>query len=139
MIPFAAAAVGPLATLLTGVLDRVLPKKMSEAERAAVETELMKLDWQSTLGQLEIDKIEAAHESLFIAGWRPFVGWTCGGALAWAAVLRPICEWALLVCGVEVPSLPNLATELTTPILGSLLGIGGMRSWEKIVGANKRR
>lgn len=138
MIPIIEAA-GQVANLITGVLDRVLPKKMTEAEKAAVELELMKVDWQSTLGQLEINKIEAASESLFVAGWRPFVGWTCGGSLAWAAVLRPMLEWTLAACGVAVPPLPQLAGELTTPILGAMLGLGGMRTFEKYQGVNKQR
>jgi len=132
-------AAGQVSNLLTGVLDRVLPKKMTEAERAQVELELMKIDWQSTLGQLEINKVEAASESVFVSGWRPFVGWTCGSSLAWAAVLRPILEWTLAACGVQVPQLPQLATELTTPILGALLGIGGMRTFEKYTATNKNR
>lgn len=136
MIPILEGA-GMIAGLITGVLDRVLPKKMTEQERAAVELELMKVDWQSTLGQLEINKVEAASESMFVAGWRPFVGWTCGSSLAWAAVIRPILEWLLAAGGVQVPALPQLATELTTPILGALLGLGGMRTFEKFKGVSR--
>lgn len=138
MIPMIEAA-GQVAGLIAGVLDRVLPKKMTEAERAAVELELMKVDWQSTLGQLEINKIEAAHESIFVAGWRPFVGWVCGSAFAWTFVAQPMIAFAVCVYTGELPKLPVLDTGAIMSVLLGMLGLGGLRTFEKYQGANKRR
>lgn len=135
-----AAAIGPIFTFLDTALKRAFPDKterdriQGEIERAVLAGDLAVLQ-----GQLAVNLAEAQNEHLFVSGWRPFVGWTCGSSLAWAAVLRPMLEWTLSVCGVQVPPLPNLAAEMTTPILGALLGIGGMRTFEKIQGANKRR
>lgn len=133
-----AAAIGPVAVLLGDILKRVLPPKMSEIERAqieaAIQTELLKADWGAIQGQLAINTEEAKSASLFVAGWRPFIGWVCGGSFAWAALVRPLLEWTLALCGVDVPPLPTLAADLVTPILGAMLGLGGMRSFEKYKG-----
>lgn len=138
MIPMIEAA-GQVAGLITGVLDRVLPKKMTEAERAAVELELMKVDWQSTLGQLEINKIEAAHESIFVAGWRPFVGWVCGSAFAYHFVVQPLLLFLVALYAWQVPPLPALDTGSLMTVLLGMLGLGGLRTFEKFEGVNKKR
>lgn len=137
MIPL---VVAPVADLINTILKRVLPaEKMTEQERAQVELELLKQDWSGVLGQLEVNKQEAASESRFVAGWRPFVGWVCGAALAWAYVLCPLLTWCLLAVGVKTPPLPDLALGELMPVLFGLLGLGGLRTIEKVQGANKRR
>ena len=79
---------------------------------------------QEVLAQLEVNKAEAAHKSLFVAGWRPFIGWTCGVAMAFNYVGIPV----IGVLGIEgVPM--DLATMM--PVLFGMLGFGGMRSFEK--------
>ena len=124
---------------VSSILDRVLPKKMTEAERAAVELELVKHDWQSVLGQLGINAAEAQHESLFVAGWRPFCGWVCGSALAWTFVVGPMAVWGLATAGVEVSPLPTLDMGTLLPILLGMLGLGSMRTYEKFTGSNRNR
>jgi len=131
--------VGPVADLLNGILRRVLPEKMSEAERAALEIELAKVDWQATLGQLDVNRAEAQSESIFVAGWRPFIGWVCGSALAWSFVACPLLTWCLAAAGAEVPPLPALDSAALMPVLLGMLGLGGLRTVEKVQGANKRR
>ena len=120
------------------VLDRVIPDKGAAAEaklkllelqqsgelaRLTAETELAK-------GQLEINKVEAASGNLFVAGWRPSVGWVCSLALVYQFFLRP----ALITFGKPAPDLAM--GDLVTILLG-LLGLGAMRTTEKIKGVSK--
>ena len=89
------------------------------------------------LSQIEVNKAEAASGSLFKGGWRPFVGWVCGVAFAYHFVLQPLIVFILTVFGSDIPELPefDMSTLLTT--LGGLLGIGGLRSYEKTKGLTK--
>lgn len=137
MLP--ALFIGPVADLLNGILRRVLPEKMSEAERASLEIELAKVDWQATLGQLAVNEAEARAESVFVSGWRPFIGWVCGSALAWSFVAGPLLTWCLAAAGAEAPPLPELDSGALMPVLLGMLGLGGLRTFEKVQGANKRR
>lgn len=123
------------------ILDRVIPDPVA---RAAAQEKLMALplaqiaaETQLLSGQMEINKIEAASQSLFVAGWRPFVGWTCGFALAYAAIIEPFMTWcARWAADPANFSPPTIDTNLTMQILLGLLGLGIMRSAEKIKGAN---
>lgn len=127
--------------ILGRVLDRVLPDKAaSEAAKLKVMElaqagELAQLDADVKLaqGQQDINKIEAANPRLFISGWRPFVGWTCGGALAVQFVLAPLLEWGAGLVGYTI-KFPVLDTSLLTTLVFALLGLGGMRTAEKING-----
>lgn len=92
----------------------------------AANTELAK-------GQLEVNKTEAANSSLFVAGWRPFIGWTCGAAFAYKFVLAPFVVLVLDAMGTHLV-LPVLDfTEMSTVLLG-MLGLGAMRTTEKVKG-----
>jgi hypothetical protein len=78
--------------------------------------------------QSEINKVEAQHRTIFVAGWRPFIGWVCGVALAYNFVLRDLLIWFL---GQEqVP--PALQMEHLMTVLIGMLGLGGMRTFEKL-------
>lgn len=88
---------------------------------------------QLATGQIEVNKVEAASASLFTSGWRPFVGWTCGAAFAYKFVLAPFAVLILTALGnpIQLPVLDF--TEMSTILLG-MLGLGGMRTMEKIKG-----
>jgi len=78
--------------------------------------------------QSEINKVEAQHRSIFVSGWRPFIGWICGFSLAYNFILRDLAIWAF---GIEqVP--PALQMEHLMTVLMGMLGLGGMRTYEKI-------
>ena len=78
--------------------------------------------------QTKINEIEAKHRSVFVAGWRPFVGWVCGVALAYNFIIRDLFIWALQP--EEVP--PALQMEHLMTVLMGMLGLGGLRTFEKI-------
>ncbi len=77
--------------------------------------------------QGEINKIEAQHRTIFVAGWRPFVGWVCGFALAYNFILRDLLIW--FIGPEQVP--PALQMEHLMTVLIGMLGLGGMRTFEK--------
>ena len=130
-----------ITTLLPSIMDvagRFLPEdkeKRAAAEReieAKLTDSLAKID----LAQLDINKTEAAHRSLFVAGWRPAVGWTCTAALAYSYVLEPILTFGLAQAGYLV-DLPAVDMSQMMPVLMGLLGLGSLRSWEKVKGVSK--
>jgi len=131
---------------MIGLLSAVLPSVMEVAgrflpedkeKRAAAEREIQaKLTdslAQVDLAQLGINKVEAAHRSMFVAGWRPFIGWTCGVALMYTYVLQPILVFGLAQAGYLV-ELPKMDLGELMPVLMGMLGLGGLRSWEKVKG-----
>ena len=128
------AALGPI---LDGVL-RLIPDK-NERARAKEMFEGQMLTAMTSLvqGQLEINKQEASHASIFVAGWRPAIGWICGVALGWNFVVQPLLLWGAWVFPEVAPDIstaPKLDTdELMTVLLG-MLGLGGLRTYEKRLG-----
>ena len=119
------------------VLDRFFPNK-EEAEKAKREIEsqlalhLAKVD----LAQLDINKAEAARRHWFTAAWRPFIGWVCGGALAYTYVVQPILIFYLAQSG-NLVELPELDMSTMMPVLLGMLGLSGMRSFEKVKNVSK--
>ena len=89
---------------------------------------------QPSLAQIELNKIEAGHRSLFVAGWRPFIGWVCGWALVWHFILHDLLTWLVLTWS-PTATVPELAgTETLVTIVLSLLGLGALRTAEKMAG-----
>ena len=93
--------------------------------------------YQLQLSQLEINKVEAASTSLFVSGWRPAIGWVCGVSLLYAALVEPIARFIATVLFTYTGLFPIINTELTLQILLRLLGLAGMRSFEKSKGITK--
>lgn len=125
------------------ILDRVIPDPAASAEAKlklltlAQQGELAELnaDLQAKLAQLDINKTEAANASLFVAGWRPFIGWVCGAAFAYKFIVAPFLVMLLDAFGVNV-DLPLLEFAEVLPILLGMLGLGAMRTVEKVKGIN---
>jgi hypothetical protein len=125
------------------VLDRVLP---DPAARLAAQTELLKMsqadrladlqaDLQMSLAQSEVNKVEAASSSTFTSGWRPGIGWVGALGLLYSFLLQPLLAWVSLIR--HVPSPPPLDMTVLFTLLGGILGLGGMRTAEKIQGVTK--
>jgi hypothetical protein len=127
--------VGPVSALLS----RVIPDK-SERDKLAHEIATMaeKQAHDQIMAQVEVNKQEAAHKSLFVAGWRPFIGWTCGVAMAFNYVGVPLVETVSVLYGTPLVINPlDLATMM--PVLLGMLGLGGMRTYEKRVGVSREK
>ena len=127
--------VSTLMPIVTGVIGQFLPEnpqKRAEAEReitAALTDHLAKID----LAQLEVNKVEAASSSVWTSGWRPCVGWVCAAALGYTYVLQPILVFILAQTG-HLVEMPALDIGSLMPILMGMLGLGGLRSFEKVKG-----
>ena len=123
---------------MTDVIGRFLPEdkqKKAEAERQ-IEASLLEHLAKIDVAQLGINKQEAAHRSVFVAGWRPFIGWTCGIALAYNYVLQPILIFVLAQTG-HLMDLPAMDLNEIMPVLMGMLGLGGLRTFEKFKGVSK--
>ena len=132
MIP--AAALIPLFDKAADLIDGLFT---TDKDRADARFALENLSHQANMGQLEINSREAMHRSIFVAGWRPFIGWTCGFGLCWHFILAPMLEWIFLATGYVTADLPELDTgPLMTLTLG-MLGLGGLRTLEKSKGMTK--
>ena len=125
------SALGPI---LDGVL-RLIPDKGARGE-AKEQFELQMLAAMTGLvqGQLAINQKEAEHGSIFVAGWRPFIGWVCGFGVAWQFVLSPIGTWIVVISGVDIPPIPVLDTGPLMTLMLGMLGLGGLRTYEKRLG-----
>jgi hypothetical protein len=128
------AIVTALLPALGTLVDRLIPDRAAaEKAKAEMEAELIRASNEAALAQVEVNKIEAAHSSVFVAGWRPSIGWVCAAGLAWAFVVAPVASWALLVLGVKA-ELPAIQFDHLFELVLAMLGIGGLRTFEKLRG-----
>ena len=127
-----------MVTAATGILDKIIPDRDAR-ERAAHELVMQQLaaQGQQLQQQADINKIEAASPSVFVAGWRPFIGWVCGIALSWAFIIAPTVQWAAALAGRETP-LPELDTATIFQLVLAMLGLSGWRSLDKIKGVGTK-
>jgi hypothetical protein len=135
------SAVDPVTAALNiggKVIDRLWP---DPAQAAAAKLELFKLQQSGELsqmtGQLEINKVEAAHPSVFVSGWRPAVGWVCVAACAWNWVGMPVAKLGIALAGMSIQLEAASLTEML-PVLLGLLGLGGLRTIERLNGVERK-
>lgn len=116
------------------VLDRVIPDKTKAAEAKAqlLQTELTG-EIQNALAQIKVNQAEASSKSVFVAGWRPWIGWVCGMAFAYTYIVQPIGQFILALANHPV-TLPPVNLDGMMPVLLGMLGLGAMRSWDKANG-----
>ena len=128
-----------IVTALLPLLDKILPDEKAkdaaklEALKLAQEGQLAELDAQVKLmlGQVEVNKIEATQDN-FRGGWRPAAGWVCSIGLFYNYLLQPLLAWASAAHGWPVP--PSIDVNELMVLLGGMLGLGGLRSYERING-----
>jgi hypothetical protein len=132
--------ISDIVTAVAGVMDRIFPDKTAITEDAL---SLKKAQLLATLkvvlaqdsllqGQLNVDTEEAKSASIWVAGWRPFIGWVCGVIFAWTYLIQPmIIFFYTMVLGHQPPVLPTFSTADIMNVTFGMLGLGGMRSWEK--------
>jgi len=128
------ALIGPV----TGLLDKFIPDASEKAKLAhEIATMAEKHAHEASLAQLEVNKIEAGHKSIFVAGWRPFIGWTCGISLFYHFILSPMTIFIVALCGLDIPELPSFDMDSLMTVLLGMLGLGGLRTYEKSKGVSK--
>jgi hypothetical protein len=126
---------------VVSVIDKVLPdpQQAAEAKMRALELaqrgELAALDAdvRMALGQMEVNRAEAQTD-LFRGGWRPATGWCCVAGLAYQFILQPVLPWVVALFGTEVPPLPAIDNETLLVLLTGMLGLGGLRTFERVKG-----
>lgn len=120
-----------IVTVGSQLITRLFP---DPAQAAQANLELTKMQMSGELAQITeqtgIDKIEAASTSVFVSGWRPFVGWVCGIGLGYVAIIEPIARFVATMLGYT-GSFPVIDTTLTMQVLIGMLGLGGLRSLDK--------
>lgn len=135
-------SVDPITAFLNvgeSVIERIWPDEAKRAEEVrklkeiSQRGDLAELDAhvKSLVGQLEINKIEAGHKSIFVAGWRPFCGWVGGLGLAYISIIEPIARFIAKVCLDYSGNFPTIHSDITLQVLFGMLGLGVMRSVDK--------
>ena len=118
----------PKLNVVAGIIDKVAGHidnfTLDREEKAQLIQEIKK-------AQIEVNKVEAGSTNLFVSGWRPFVGWTCGVALCYHFVLQPFLAFLLYSFGQQIV-LPTFDMTTLTTVLMGMLGLGGLRSYEKV-------
>jgi hypothetical protein len=128
------ALIGPV----TGLLDKFIEDKDAKNAMAhEIATMAERAAHEAAMAQVEVNKAEAQHRSIFVAGWRPFIGWTCGIALAYHFVLAPLIVFGVAWYGAEIPEIPTFDMDSLMTVLLGMLGLGGMRTFEKAKGLTK--
>lgn len=110
------------------VLDKLFTSKEEELNMEVIMTRLAQ---QPNLAQVELNKVEAKHRSIFVAGWRPFIGWVCGVGLLMSFIINPVLQWATSKPG------PVLPEDIMMELIIALLGLGALRTVEKLQGRAK--
>ena len=120
-----------LIPLLGTIVDKIFP---NAEDAAKAKLELLKLEQEGAFRQLEVNKIEATHANIFVSGARPFIMWVCGLIFAYTYLIQPFLIFIFISVGHPIAGLPKLdMSEVMTLLLG-MLGLGGMRTFEKIKG-----
>jgi len=117
-----------------GILDNVFTSKEEKLSHKEV---MARIAQKPKLVNQEINKIEAQHRSIFVAGWRPFIGWVCGSALAYNYIFRDLLTWIITITEATSTMPPALQMNHLMTILTGMLGLAGYRTVEKLKGRAK--
>ena len=121
----------PITNSVVGIAGNVLNKFVADKNlKMKLEHELKTQLQTANLSQIEVNKIEAASKSWFVAGWRPSVGWVCSLAMMYHFILAPMIQFAIGIAGIQV-DLPEFEFSQLSTILMAMLGMAGLRTYEK--------
>jgi len=131
--------ISSLVTPVSGLLDKFIEDKDQKAALAhEIATLADKQANEQAVAQIELNKVEAAHKSMFVAGWRPAVGWVCALAMLLNFILIPFINLGLEFAGLDL-QLDLIDMETMMPVLFGMLGLGGMRTAEKLKGVQREK
>ncbi len=128
-----ASLVGPI---VNKFVDRIPDGNERARAKEALEKELVDAANSVMLAQTEINKAEASHASIFVAGWRPFIGWVCGVGICWSMVAQPVFQWGINAFG-DGSELPSVDTSYLMELVTAMLGMSGLRTFEKMKGVSR--
>lgn len=129
----AEAAAGLAGGIISG-LDKLFT---SDDEREAAKLKLAEALQAPTMGQIEINKIEAASSSWFTSGWRPSIGWVCSMSLLWSYLGHGILSWILVIFAPGIAPPPRLDGGEIMPLVLTMLGMGSIKSFDLLKGTRK--
>jgi hypothetical protein len=109
-----------------------------EIEQRKLDLEEKKLNMAGDMAQIEVNKVEAQSSSFFVSGWRPFIGWGCGIAFIYSALIEPICRFVAPTVFMYNGTFPTIDSNLTMQVMLGMLGLGAMRSYEKSNGVARK-
>lgn len=129
-----------IGSLFTSAREAITGEKIIDpVEAGKLELQFKQLEQALSNGQIAINKEEAKHPSIFVAGWRPFIGWVCGMSLMFHFIVFPTTMWILAIFSIAVPNPPIFDMQSLMTILGGLLGLGGLRTFEKVKNVERNR
>ena len=133
------AILGPLVgPIVNKFVDRIPDPNERARAKEDLEREIVGAANQAAIAQARVNEVEAAHKSVFVAGWRPFIGWVCGTGIAWAFLVQPVASWAAAIWYPEA-ALPDIETLPLFELVMAMLGMGGLRTVEKMRGVARIR
>ncbi len=127
--------IGPI---IDKLIDRIPDPAAREKARLEAESTLLAASIEEMRGQVEINKVEAGNASVFVAGWRPAIGWSCALAFAFMYVVSPIIVWLGGIFGFSLPQ-PRFDADALMSLTFGMLGIAGFRTFEKVKGVARAR
>lgn len=127
--PIGSAVKGFMESVVSPILDKFIPDAKDRLEATLL---IQKQVHELLMGQIEINKVEAASANVWVAGWRPAIGWTCASALAYIWIIRDWISWVMLVAGSTLPAPPMLMQDSILELTLGMLGMAGLRTYEKV-------
>jgi len=129
-----------LASLVGPLVDKFVDRIPNGNERARakeqLEQGLVDAANEVMLAQTRINEAEASHKSVFVAGWRPFIGWFCGAGICGSMVAQPVFQWGMNMFG-DGSQLPAVDTSYLMELVTAMLGMSGLRTFEKMKGVSR--
>lgn len=130
-------SLGDVGSIFTSLREAITGKKIEDpAEQAKMMLALDQLEAKLKMAQMDVNKTEAQHKSIFVAGWRPFIGWISGSALAYNYIVQPLLFVWLSAAGISV-EMPQLDIGTLMMLMGGMLGFGAFRTFEKVKGVER--
>ena len=127
-----------MVTTIGGIVNKFIPDRDQQAKlHAELQMKLLEIEADAAKAQTEINQVEAQSSNIFVAGWRPCVGWVCAGAFAWQFVGQPLFSFFYTLYTKQPAPVVALDHDALNTVLFGLLGLGGFRSWEKVKGVAK--
>lgn len=127
-----------LIPILGTALDKVIPDTVQkEVAKKELEKALVDNANSINLETIKTNQIEAAHRSIWVSGWRPAIGWSCSLGVAWLFIGHPLATWGAMLAGYSNVSLPALPTDILLELTFAMLGMAGLRTFEKLKGISK--
>jgi len=132
------ALIPQLLPILGTALDKVIPDNVSKAAaKAELEKALIDNANSINIETIKTNQAEAKHRSVWVAGWRPAIGWSCSLGIAWLFIGHPVATWIAMLMGYSSMVMPTIPTDILLELTFAMLGMAGLRTFEKLKGVSK--